>query len=109
MYQNGSVPLGETDEEFYQRINPGQSADALFGITNNRRRQQGRSPSGGGQPPPRPPPPKFPPSPNRTESGDFGGSKMGTDALDDGEGGEWRCSMCTFQNHRDLGKYNRFA
>ncbi|ODM90913.1 TGF-beta-activated kinase 1 and MAP3K7-binding protein 2, partial [Orchesella cincta] len=85
LYENGSVPLGETSEEFYQGINPGQSVDALFGITNNRRKI-------GNVPPPRPPPPKFLHSP------DAMGSGVGGQSPD----GEWRCSMCTFQNHRDL-------
>ncbi|CAL8117009.1 unnamed protein product [Orchesella dallaii] len=85
LYENGSVPLGETSEEFYQGINPGQSVDALFGITNNRRKI-------GNAPPPRPPPPKFLQSPDATTNNPAGRSPDG----------EWRCSMCTFQNHRDL-------
>lgn len=96
LYQNGSVPLGETDEEFYQGINPGQSVDCLFGITNNRRKIHG--------PPPRPPPPKFLQSPTQNvgEPGSAGGAGAGEYGGNNNDG-EWKCSMCTFQNHRDLG------
>lgn len=97
LYQNGSVPLGETDENFYQGINPGQGLNALFGITNNRRKIRG--------PPPRPPPPKFLQSPSSNPQSPMqGGAKgFGGDSSDQLTDGEWMCSMCTFQNHRDLG------
>lgn len=77
--------MGETSEEFYRDINPGQDVNpsALFGSTNNRRRRDGKEP--GGQysvprkaAPPRPPPPnpKHLPSPLR-----------------ESPNSEWYCSM----------------
>ncbi|OXA50436.1 Leucine-rich repeat, immunoglobulin-like domain and transmembrane domain-containing protein 3 [Folsomia candida] len=73
LYDNGTVPLGETNLEFYRDIYSGQDINALFGSTQSRRRRQGVEP--GGQyvsrkpPPPRPPPPnpKHLPSPPREE------------------------------------------
>ncbi|CAG7704879.1 unnamed protein product [Allacma fusca] len=82
MYNNGSIPLGETSEEFYRDIYPGQDANALVRNSSER----GRWSSGRGKPPPRPPPPRILALPRQKEN----------------QSGEWCCSMCTFRNHPDL-------
>jgi len=89
LYEDGYVPLGETSEEFYRDIYPGQDVNALFGSTNSsRQRWKGGQYSISRKPPPRPPPPnpKLIPSPQ----------------LESGPNSEWMCSVCTFLNHELL-------
>uniref|UniRef100_A0A1E1XSR2 Putative tgf-beta activated kinase 1/map3k7 binding protein 2 n=1 Tax=Amblyomma sculptum TaxID=1581419 RepID=A0A1E1XSR2_AMBSC len=84
LYSRGEVPLGATDEHFYQRLNPGQAVV------------------------PHPaPPPSRPPilSPPRVLHPNAPSPRTGSILSEDEENQEdnrWKCSKCTFLNHPAL-------
>ncbi|XP_077539920.1 uncharacterized protein LOC144152507 isoform X2 [Haemaphysalis longicornis] len=83
LYERGEVPLGTTDEHFYQRLNPGQA-----------------------MPQPAPPPPSRPVlSPPRVLQSNASSSSPRPGLSEDEENHEdnrWKCSKCTFLNHPAL-------
>ncbi|KAK7868286.1 hypothetical protein R5R35_013880 [Gryllus longicercus] len=81
MSSDSRLPLGETDEEFYQNIYTGQRGS----VAAHSQRVPPRHPSelphqSPRQPPPRPPPPERDPR----------------------EGQSWTCTECTFRNYWEL-------
>lgn len=87
LYARGEVPVGATDEHFYQRLNPGQAVP---------------------HPVPHPvPPPSYRPilSPPRVFQSNTPSPRPNSILSEDEENQEdnrWKCSKCTFLNHPAL-------
>ncbi|XP_064488182.1 TGF-beta-activated kinase 1 and MAP3K7-binding protein 3-like isoform X2 [Ornithodoros turicata] len=83
MYNRGEIPLGVTDEDFYNRINPGQTGPIA-------------------PPPPVQLPQPRPQRPTMTSTRPGGGLLSEDEENEDGN--RWKCSKCTFLNHPALDK-----